>query len=159
MLLGSRFPQHRIEPYALVADSFFRRGRSAGIINWMFAAEKLAMTAFLSRLFRRPRVDAPAWIEVGELQRRLAAGDALVLVEYVNPRSSLRLRAICPVPSTCRWPIYQAGPGNLPPGENRSCLFARPIGDLTEQRQSCLPPAYRMSPSFVAEHTGGTDKV
>jgi rhodanese-related sulfurtransferase len=43
------------------------------------------MTAFLSRLFRRPRVDAPAWIEVGELQRRLAAGDAVVLVDVRQP--------------------------------------------------------------------------
>jgi 3-mercaptopyruvate sulfurtransferase SseA len=36
---------------------------------------------YLSRLFRRPQVDAPAWIEVVELQRRLAAGDAVVLVD------------------------------------------------------------------------------
>lgn len=39
------------------------------------------MIASLSRLFRRPRVDAPAWIEVDELQRRLAAGDAVILVD------------------------------------------------------------------------------
>ena len=57
-----------------------------------------------------------------------------------------------------RWPIYQAGPANLPPGENRSCWFVKPIADLPGQRQSYLPPAYGMSPSFVAEQTGGTVK-
>jgi len=30
-------------------------------------------------------VDAPAWIEVVELQRRLAAGDALFLVDVRQP--------------------------------------------------------------------------
>jgi len=43
------------------------------------------MIASLSRLFRRPRVDAPAWIEVVELQRRLATGDALFLVDVRQP--------------------------------------------------------------------------
>jgi hypothetical protein len=76
----------------------------------------------------------------------------------VNPRNSVRLRATCPVPSTCRWPIYRAGPENLPPGDNRSWWFVKPIADQHGQRQSCLPPAYGMSPSFVAEQTGGTDK-
>ena len=116
------------------------------------------MTAFLSRLFRRPRVDAPVWIEVGELQCRLAAGDAVILVDVRQPENSPRLRATCPVLSTCRWPIYQAGPANLPRGENRSCWFVKPTADLPGQRQSYLPPAYGMSPSFVAEQTGGTDE-
>jgi hypothetical protein len=82
----------------------------------------------------------------------------LSLSMCVNPRNSPRLRAAWPVLSTCRWPIYQAGPANLPPGENRSCWFVKPIADLPGQRQSCLPPAYGMSPSFVVEQTGGTDK-
>jgi len=118
----------------------------------------LAMAAFLSRLFRRPREDAPVWIEVGELQRRLAAGDAVVVVDVRQPEEFTAPRATCPVLSTCRWPIYQAGPANLPPGENRSCWFVKPIADPPGQRQSCLPPAYGMSPSFVVEQTGGTDK-
>jgi hypothetical protein len=106
---------------------------------------ELAMRAFLSRLFRRPRVDAPAWIEVDELQRRhpvsrrqaalslpgqIASRPATPLSwsMCVNPRNSPRLQATCAVPSTCRWPIYQGrGPANLPPSENRSCWFVKPI--------------------------------
>jgi rhodanese-related sulfurtransferase len=61
---------------------------------------ELAMTAFLSRLFRRPHVDAPAWIEVGKLQRRLAAGDAVVLVDVRQPEE------------------FTAPPGHLPGAVN-----------------------------------------
>lgn len=43
------------------------------------------MIAFVSRLFRRPRVDAPTWIEVAELERRLASGEAVVLVDVRQP--------------------------------------------------------------------------
>jgi rhodanese-related sulfurtransferase len=43
------------------------------------------MIGFLSRLFRRPRPGAPAWIEIVDLQRRLAAGEALVLVDVRQP--------------------------------------------------------------------------
>jgi rhodanese-related sulfurtransferase len=39
------------------------------------------MIAFLSRLLRRSRPPAPAWIEADDLQRRLAAGDRIVLVD------------------------------------------------------------------------------
>ena len=67
----------------------------------------LAMTAFLSRLFRRPRVDAPAWIEVGELQRRLAAGDAVVVVDVRQPEE------------------FTAPPGHLPGAVNV------PLADLS----------------------------
>ena len=116
------------------------------------------MIAFLSRLFRRPRVAMPAWIEVVELQRRLGAGAAVVVL-CVSPRNSSRLRATCPVPSTCHWVICRAGLGNLPPGDSRSWWFGRPIADRPRQRRSYVPPAYRMSPSFVAEQTGGIDKV
>jgi rhodanese-related sulfurtransferase len=65
------------------------------------------MTAFLSRLFRRPRVDSPAWIEVGELQRRLAAGDAVVLVDVRQPEE------------------FTAPPGHLPGAVNV------PLADLS----------------------------
>jgi len=58
------------------------------------------MTAFLSRLFRRPREDAPVWIEVGELQRRLAAGDAVVVVDVRQPEE------------------FTAPPGHLPGAVN-----------------------------------------
>jgi hypothetical protein len=62
------------------------------------------------------------------------------------------------VPSTCRWLICQAGAANLPPGDNRLWWFVKPIADLPRQQRSYLPPAYGMSPSFVAEQTGGIAK-
>jgi len=43
------------------------------------------MIASLSRLFRRPHSDGPEWIDVVELQRRLAAGDGVVLVDVRQP--------------------------------------------------------------------------
>jgi uncharacterized membrane protein YdjX (TVP38/TMEM64 family)/rhodanese-related sulfurtransferase len=45
----------------------------------------LAMIAFLPRLFRRFRPQEPRWIELDELQRRLAAGDAVMLVDVRQP--------------------------------------------------------------------------
>jgi rhodanese-related sulfurtransferase len=44
------------------------------------------MIAFLSRLFQRPRDTAPTWIECDELQRRLAAGNAPVLIDVRQPQ-------------------------------------------------------------------------
>jgi rhodanese-related sulfurtransferase len=41
--------------------------------------------AFLNRLFRRPRVSTPAWIEPAELQRRLASSGSVVLVDVRQP--------------------------------------------------------------------------
>ena len=65
------------------------------------------MIASLSRLFRRPRVNAPAWIEVVELQDRLAAGDAIVLVDVRQPEE------------------FTAPPGHLPGAVNV------PLADLS----------------------------
>jgi rhodanese-related sulfurtransferase len=45
----------------------------------------LAMIAFLPRLFRRFRTQEPRWIESDELQRRLAAGDPLMLLDVRQP--------------------------------------------------------------------------
>ena len=45
----------------------------------------LAMIAFLPRLFRRFRARDPAWIEADELQRRLAAGDQVMLLDVREP--------------------------------------------------------------------------
>jgi rhodanese-related sulfurtransferase len=58
-------------------------------------------------LFRRPREDAPVWIEVGELQRRLAAGDAVVVVDVRQPEE------------------FTAPPGHLPGAVNV------PLADLS----------------------------
>lgn len=43
------------------------------------------MSGVLSRLFRRSRPGQPGWIETGELQRRLAAGDRPLLVDVRQP--------------------------------------------------------------------------
>ena len=68
------------------------------------------------------------------------------------------VRDTCPVPLTCRWPICRAGSGNLPPGDNQSFWFARLTVDPSRRRHSYSPRAYGMSPTFVAEQTGGIDK-
>jgi hypothetical protein len=41
--------------------------------------------AFVSRLFRRPGTGEPAWIDVGELRRRLATGTSVALVDVRGP--------------------------------------------------------------------------
>ena len=123
------------------------------------AIQVFAMIASLSHLFRRPRVDGPAWIEVVELQRRLAVGDGVVLVDVRQPEE------------------FTAPPGHLPGAVNV------PLADLTRSdRRTCRPATtdriglqnrsplcsgsngatYRgraeMSPSFVAEQTSGIAK-
>jgi uncharacterized membrane protein YdjX (TVP38/TMEM64 family)/rhodanese-related sulfurtransferase len=45
----------------------------------------LAMITFLPRLFRRFRTKDPAWIEADELQRRLTAGDQVMLLDVREP--------------------------------------------------------------------------
>ena len=45
----------------------------------------LAMIAFVPRLFRRFRTKEPAWIEADELQRRLSAGDQVVVLDVREP--------------------------------------------------------------------------
>jgi rhodanese-related sulfurtransferase len=76
------------------------------------------MTAFLSRLFRRPRVDAPAWIEVDELQRRLAAGETVVLVDVRQPEE------------------FTAPPGHLPGAVNMPLAdLPGRVGELAARRQ------------------------
>ena len=86
------------------------------------------------------------------------AATPLSLSMCVNPRNSLRLRAICQVPSMCRWLIYQAGPENLPPDDNRLWWFVKPIADPPRQQRSYLPLASGMLPFFVVEQTSGIDK-
>ena len=60
----------------------------------------LAMIAFLPRLFRRFRTQEPAWIESEELQRRLAAGDPVMLLDVRQPNE------------------FTAPPGHLPGAVN-----------------------------------------
>jgi rhodanese-related sulfurtransferase len=65
------------------------------------------MIAYLSRLFRRPRAEEPAWIDAAELQRRIASGDPVVLVDVRQPEE------------------YTSPPGQLPGAINV------PLGDLS----------------------------
>ncbi len=43
------------------------------------------MIAFLPRLFRRLRTQKPRWIEPDELQRRISAGDPIMLLDVRQP--------------------------------------------------------------------------
>ncbi|HEV2098060.1 MAG TPA: rhodanese-like domain-containing protein, partial [Stellaceae bacterium] len=80
-----------------------------------------AMKAFLSRLFRRPREDAPAWIEIVELQRRLAGGDAVVLVDVRQPEE------------------FTAPPGHLPGAVNMPLAdLPGRVGELAARQQSVV---------------------
>ncbi len=71
-----------------------------------------------SSLFRHRRIDAAAWIEIPELQCRLAAGDDLVLVDVRQPEE------------------FIAPPGHLPGAINvpLNDLPGR-AGDLIARRQ------------------------
>ncbi len=68
-------------------------GRSAAAGNMsalrygLLGLGALAMIVFMPRLFRRFRAKAPAWIEPAELQRRLAAGEAIVIVDVRQPEA------------------------------------------------------------------------
>ena len=78
-------------PGTIAYTSLGYAGRSAavgdtGALRYGFLGlGVLAMIAFLPRLFRRFRPQEPAWIESDELQRRLAAGDPVVLLDVRQP--------------------------------------------------------------------------
>jgi hypothetical protein len=116
------------------------------------------MIASLSRLFRRSRVNAPAWIEIIELQRRLAGGDAVVLVDVRQPEEFTappgHLSGAVNVPLV---DLPRRGRGTCRPATTL-CWFVKQIAGLLRRQRSYLPPAYGMSPSFVAEPTGGIAK-
>ena len=114
----ARFPQHRIEPYPWVGQCQPIGGNKPAPCYGLDSLREVAMTAFLSRLFRRPRVDAPAWIEIAELQRRLADGHAVVLVDVRQPEE------------------FAAPPGHLPGAVNvpLADLPSR-AGELAARRQ------------------------
>jgi rhodanese-related sulfurtransferase len=67
----------------------------------------LAMVAFFLRLFRRFRGQEPQWIESHELQRRMSAGDRVMLLDVRQPDE------------------FNAPPGHLPSAVNV------PLTDLT----------------------------
>ena len=76
------------------------------------------MITLLSRLLHRPRVSEPAWIDTDELQRRLAVGDPLVLVDVRQPEE------------------FTASPGHLPGAINVPMAeLAKRTQELVQRRQ------------------------
>jgi uncharacterized membrane protein YdjX (TVP38/TMEM64 family)/rhodanese-related sulfurtransferase len=75
-------------------------GNSAALRYGLLGLGVLAMIAFLPRLFRRFRASEPAWVDATELQRRLAAGDRITLIDVRQPEE------------------YTAPPGHLPGAVN-----------------------------------------
>lgn len=81
----------------------------------------LAMIVFAPRLFRRFRAKEPAWIEAAELQRRLAAGDPLVIVDVRQPEE------------------FTAPPGHLPGAVNVPLAeLANRTPDITARKQAVV---------------------
>jgi rhodanese-related sulfurtransferase len=60
-------------------------GDTAALGYGLLGLGVVAMIAFLPRLFRWFRPQEPAWIESDELQRRLAAGDPVMLLDVRQP--------------------------------------------------------------------------
>jgi rhodanese-related sulfurtransferase len=79
------------------------------------------MVAFLPRLFRRFRGQEPKWIESHELQRRMSAGDRIMLLDVRQPDE------------------FNAPPGHLPSAVNVPLaeLNGR-MTELAERRQSIV---------------------
>jgi rhodanese-related sulfurtransferase len=79
------------------------------------------MVAFLPRLFRRFRGQEPKWIESDELQRRMSAGDRIMLLDVRQPDE------------------FNAPPGHLPSAVNVPLaeLNGR-MTELAERRQSIV---------------------
>ncbi len=85
-------------------------GNTAALRYGLLGLGVLAMIAFLPRLFRRFRVAEPAWIAAADLQRRLAAGEAVTVVDVRQPEE------------------FDAPPGHLPNAVNV------PLATLTGER-------------------------
>ena len=83
---------------------------------------ELVMIGFLSRLFRQPCVQQPGWIETEALQRRISAGDRLVLIDVRQPEE------------------FAAPPGHLPGALNV------PLADVVSRAQEL---AARRQPIIV----------
>jgi rhodanese-related sulfurtransferase len=60
-------------------------GNTSALRYGLLGLGALAVIAFVPRLFRRFHVNKPAWIESAELQRRLTAGEGVILVDVRQP--------------------------------------------------------------------------
>ena len=86
-------------------------GETSALRYGLLGLGGLAVIAFLPRLFRRLRASEPAWISSDELQRRLAAGDSVLVVDVRQPEE------------------FTAPPGHLPRAVNV------PLPELPRRRQ------------------------
>jgi rhodanese-related sulfurtransferase len=104
----------------------------------------LAMIASLPRLFRRFRTQEPRWIESDELQRRLAAGDPVMLLDVRQPDE------------------FTAPPGHLPGAVHVPLAeLADRTPDLTRRKQPIVIVCKtdRRSARAAAESAGGLEDV
>src|SRR5215471_9384265 len=93
-------------------------GDTAALRYGLLGLGVLAMITFLPRLFRRFRTQEPRWIESDELQRRLAAGDPVMLLDVRQPDE------------------FTAPPGHLPGAVNVPLAeLADRTPDLAQRRQ------------------------
>jgi uncharacterized membrane protein YdjX (TVP38/TMEM64 family)/rhodanese-related sulfurtransferase len=97
-------------------------GDTGGLRYGLLGFGVLAMIAFLPRLFRRFRTQEPEWIEPDELQRRMAAGEHVMLLDVRQPDE------------------FASPPGHLPGAVNV------PLAELANQT---LHLAQRKQPIFV----------
>jgi uncharacterized membrane protein YdjX (TVP38/TMEM64 family)/rhodanese-related sulfurtransferase len=93
-------------------------GDTGGLRYGLLGLGVLAMVAFLPRLFRRFRIQQPKWIELDELQRRMATCDAIMLLDVRQPEE------------------FTAAPGHLPNAVNVPLAeLAGRIPELAQQKQ------------------------
>ena len=94
-------------------------GDTGGLRYGLLGLGVLAMIAFLPRLFRRFRTQEPKWIESDELQRRISAGDPIMLLDVRQPDE------------------FTAPPGHLPSAVN--VPLAELTGRMSELAQRKQP--------------------
>jgi rhodanese-related sulfurtransferase len=93
-------------------------GDTGGLRYGLLGLGVLAMVAFLPRLFRLFRTQEPEWIEPDELQRRMAAGDPIMLLDVRQPEE------------------FTAPPGHLPNAVNVPLAeLAGRISELAQRKQ------------------------
>jgi hypothetical protein len=113
------------------------------------------MIAFLPRLFRRFRPKEPMWIGLDELQRRLVAGERVMLLDVRQPDEFTsppgHLPGAINVPLTA---VADRAP-DLAQRQQRSWSSARPIGVRRVRQRSWWLPVSRMSPFSAAARMAG----
>lgn len=93
-------------------------GDTRGLQYGLLGLGVLAMIAFVPRLFRRFRTQEPKWIESNELQRLMATGDPITLLDVRQPEE------------------FTAPPGHLPKAVNVPLAdLAGRIPELARRKQ------------------------